>query len=87
MSIGSGYSGPGLYLHYKGGRYEVLGLGLQEADHLPVVVYRPEAGEMPADVHPSDFWTRPLDSFNGEVIVGGLEDWSREVVPRFVRIA
>jgi hypothetical protein len=72
------YRGPGLYKHYKGGVYDVLGVALEEHDHSSVVVvYRPANG-WPDDVPPADYWVRPLDVFNEAV--------SPEV-PRFERFA
>lgn len=80
------YQGPGIYTHYKGRRYEVLGIGVEESTTRPVVVYRPEEGYMPEIVGTglpeTHFWTRPLEDFNAEVPVGGTERHT-ETAPRF----
>jgi hypothetical protein len=76
------YQGPGLYQHYKGGRYDVLGLGVHEhaKEHQPnfdpddsaqqYVVYRPLTdGSLLHDTS-ADFWIRRLDNFNETRSVG-----------------
>ena len=68
---------PGEYLHYKGGRYQVVGIGLHTETEEPYVVYKPlyeiEGGQ-------PDFWLRPLGMFTGTVVVDGAE------TPRFRRV-
>jgi len=60
----------GHYLHYKGNRYEVIGVARHsETDEL-LVVYRPLYGE-------GALWVRPLSMFTQTVTVEGRE------VPRF----
>ena len=75
------YSGPGIYRHYKGGLYEVLGLGLKEdtvvkpdspdaGPEVICVVYRPvpfHAKESMLDSRDEEFWLRELDDFNATV--------------------
>lgn len=68
------YKGPGIYRHYKGGQYLVVGLAVEEATLNPVVIYRPKQEIMPADVREKvgmsvSYWTRPLESFNGDGVV------------------
>jgi hypothetical protein len=66
------YRGPGIYRHYKGNDYLVIGLGCEEATLIPVVIYRPKNKIMPDDVRrkvgaPVTYWTRPLEDFNAMV--------------------
>lgn len=66
------YEGPGIYEHYKGGRYRVLGLSVPERSKPELepreVVYEPiTPGSLLEDVEDVAFWTRPLDEFNETV--------------------
>ncbi len=67
---------PGLYRHYKGGRYEVIGVARHSETKEALVVYRalyePEPGE-------GSLWVRPKAMFLETVVVGGKK------VPRFRR--
>ncbi|MBP9827003.1 DUF1653 domain-containing protein [Candidatus Saccharibacteria bacterium] len=65
---------PGLYEHYKGGRYIVLLTARQESDLSPVVVYISLQGK--AD-DPTQVWVRPLDDFTASVHQG------EKIVSRF----
>ncbi len=64
---------PGLYRHYKGNDYRVLGLARHSETLEPVVVYRALYGA-------GGLWVRPADMFLETVEVGGRP------VPRFARI-
>lgn len=64
---------PGIYLHYKGQRYEVLGLACHSETEEELVVYRALYGE-------HGLWVRPYRMFVEEVSVNG------EVLPRFRRL-
>jgi hypothetical protein len=67
---------PGVYEHYKGKRYLVLGVGCHTEVHDYFVVYTPlyeHAGQ-------PDIWLRPYDMFIETVEVQG------EVLPRFKKI-
>jgi hypothetical protein len=78
------YSGPGIYRHYKGGLYEVLGSGLKEdtvvkednpdaGPEVVLVVYRPvpfHEKESLLDDRNEDFWLRELNDFNASVMTG-----------------
>jgi hypothetical protein len=48
---------PGLYRHYKGGEYSVLGVARHSETEERLVVYRPEYGDR-------DLWVRPLAMFS-----------------------
>lgn len=61
---------PGIYYHYKGSRYEVLGLAHHSESEEPLVVYRALYGDY-------GLWVRPLAMFNESVEMQG------ESVPRF----
>lgn len=63
---------PGYYRHYKGGRYEVIGVARHSETHEPLVVYRPLYGE-------GALWVRPYEMFIETVVVDGLAQ------PRFAR--
>lgn len=51
---------PGIYRHFKGNRYEVLGVAKHSETEEPLVVYRALYGE-------GGLWARPLDMFASRV--------------------
>lgn len=61
---------PGLYRHYKGALYSVLGTARHSETEEWLVVYQPQYGER-------GLWVRPLDMFTEQVLVEG------KPVPRF----
>jgi hypothetical protein len=61
---------PGLYEHYKGGRYEVLHLARHSETEEQLVVYRALYGDR-------GVWVRPLEMFAETVTIDGDD------VPRF----
>ena len=63
---------PGMYRHYKGNNYRVLGLARHSETLEPLVVYQALYGERGT-------WVRPAAMFLEMVDVNGL------AVPRFVR--
>jgi hypothetical protein len=60
----------GRYRHYKGGRYDVIGVARHSETLEPLVVYRPLYGA-------GELWVRPHAMFFGTVDVDGRP------VPRF----
>jgi hypothetical protein len=56
---------PGVYSHYKGKKYEVIGVGRHTETSEELVVYRP--------LYESDvgYWVRPLAMFNEQVTING----------------
>jgi hypothetical protein len=64
---------PGLYRHYKGGEYEVVGVARHSESLDPMVIYRPLYNE-------SGLWVRPHAMFFEQVEVGG------ELQPRFALV-
>lgn len=54
----------GIYQHYKGHNYEVIGVASHSEDESLLVVYRPLYGE-------GGLWVRPLAMFREEVSVNG----------------
>ncbi|MBL8075761.1 MAG: DUF1653 domain-containing protein [Nitrospira sp.] len=64
---------PGIYRHYKGSRYEVLGVAKHSETEEEFVVYRALYGER-------GLWIRPLAMFVERVEKDGVS------VPRFFRI-
>ncbi len=67
---------PGTYQHYKGKRYEVIGLSCHTETQEYFVTYKPLYDH---DGQP-DIWVRPYDMFVESVAVGG------KTVPRFSKI-
>lgn len=65
---------PGLYRHYKGNNYEVIGLAHHSETQEPVVIYRALYGER-------GLWVRPYAMFCEEVVVDGRR------VPRFAFVS
>lgn len=64
---------PGLYRHYKGNEYRVLGLARHSETLEPLVVYQALYGER-------GVWVRPAAMFVEKVVVAG------KAVPRFARV-
>jgi len=65
---------PGIYEHYKGQQYEVIGLARHSETEEDLVVYRALYGE-------HGLWVRPYSMFVEEVSVNG------EPLPRFRFVA
>ena len=61
---------PGPYMHYKGLRYEVLGVVRHSETLEPLVLYRAEYGER-------GLWVRPVAMFTEDVEIEGVRQ------PRF----
>ena len=64
---------PGVYRHYKGELYDVIGVATHSETGERLVVYRPQYGER-------GLWVRPLGMFTEAVDVGGTRR------PRFERL-
>jgi hypothetical protein len=65
---------PGLYRHYKGLMYEVVGTVRHSESLEPMTLYRALYGD-------KGLWVRPAAMFNEEVVIDG------RVQPRFARQA
>jgi hypothetical protein len=63
---------PGLYRHYKGLLYEVVGTARHSESLAPMTLYRALYGER-------GLWVRPAGMFNEEVVIDGVRQ------PRFAR--
>ena len=63
---------PGLYRHYKGQPYQVIGTVRHSETLEPMTLYRALYGER-------GLWVRPAAMFNEEVVIGGVRQ------PRFAR--
>ncbi len=63
----------GLYKHYKGNIYDVIGVATHSEDESKLVVYRPTYGD-------KDLWVRPYAMFSETVEIGG------KILPRFAYI-
>lgn len=72
------YDGPGIYQHYKGGYYRVIGVGKHESSGALVVIYHSYNidYDLPRFVEGVDFVCRPLnhedgnDAFNTRILNG-----------------
>ena len=56
---------PGLYRHYKGGEYELVGVARHSETLEPLVIYRPL-------YNATGLWARPHEMFFGELEVDGV---------------
>lgn len=56
---------PGLYEHYKGQHYQVLGVAHHSETLEPLVIYRALYGEC-------GLWVRPFEMFTGTVLIDGV---------------
>lgn len=65
---------PGIYRHYKGNRYRVLGLGRHSETLEPLVIYQALYGE-------GGTWARPAAMWSETVAVDGRAQ------PRFERVS
>ena len=63
---------PGIYQHYKGNKYRVIGVAKHSESLEDMVVYEPLYDNKMAKL-----WVRPLEMFLGEVECNG------ENIPRF----
>ena len=63
---------PGLYRHYKGMQYEVVGTVRHSETLAPMTLYRALYGER-------GLWVRPAAMFNEELMIDGVRQ------PRFLR--
>lgn len=58
----------GLYRHYKGGLYDVVGVARHSETQEPLVVYRPRAS---ATRDASGWWVRPHAMFFETIVIEG----------------
>lgn len=65
---------PGLYEHYKGKKYKVIGVALHSETLEPLVVYEPQYKIK------AKLWVRPYKMFIENVVIDGIER------PRFRKI-
>ena len=56
----------GVYSHYKGLRYEVLGVVRHSESYEPMVLYKPLYGAQ-------GMWVRPYEMFCEEVVIKGVK--------------
>lgn len=57
----------GIYQHYKGNRYELLGVAKHSETLEPMVVYRALYGEGALWVRPAAMWSEPVETPEGTV--------------------
>ena len=55
---------PGIYRHFKGNRYEVIGIARHSETMEPMVVYRALYGEGGLWVRPAAMWNEHVDKEN-----------------------
>ena len=55
---------PGIYRHFKGNRYEVIGIANHSETMEPMVVYRALYGEQGLWVRPAAMWNEIVDKEN-----------------------
>ena len=56
----------GIYQHYKGNQYEVIGIARHSETLEPMVIYRAMYGER-------EYWVRPLPMFIDMVVIEEIE--------------
>lgn len=64
---------PGLYRHYKGNDYKVIGVGMHTETEEKLVFYQSQYGNF-------DYWARPVSMWNENV------EYEGQILPRFTRI-
>ena len=55
---------PGIYRHFKGNRYEVIGMACHSETMEPMVVYRALYGEYSLWVRPAAMWNEIVETPN-----------------------
>jgi len=65
----------GMYQHYKGNKYEVIGMALDSENLQPTVIYKPLYDSKVA------LWARPYDMFTSTVRIEGVD------TPRFKKVS
>ena len=58
---------PGIYRHYKGNNYELIGVASHSETLEPMVVYRALYGERGLWVRPAAMWPEPVETPAGIV--------------------
>lgn len=61
---------PGIYQHYKGKDYKVIGIGMHTETEEKLVLYQSLYGNF-------DFWARPVSMWNEQV------EYEGQILPRF----
>ena len=64
----------GIYTHYKGNRYDVIGVACHTETHEAVVVYRPLYDST------AELFVRPYDMFVETITIDG------QIIPRFKKV-
>lgn len=79
------YEGPGIYQHWKGGHYRVIGVAMHESTGAKVVIYHSYsiAHDTARIKEGVDFVCRPLNARDGE---NAFNTRSESGQPRFVKI-
>lgn len=65
----------GMYQHYKGNKYEVIGMALDSENLQPTVIYKPLYDSKVA------LWARPYDMFVDNVAIESKQ------IPRFKKVS
>ena len=61
------YIETGTYQHYKGNKYEVIGIALDSENVQPLVIYKPLYESKVS------LWARPYDMFMSTVLINGID--------------
>ena len=88
------YQGPGIYKHYKGGYYRVVGTAKHESNGTYLVIYHSYSvdHDLSRWMDGVDWVARPLnatdgqDAFNQDVIAPGTGHPGAVTVPRFEKV-
>jgi hypothetical protein len=88
------YQGPGIYKHYKGGYYRVVGTAKHESDGNYLVIYHSYSvdHDLSRWMDGVDWVARPLnvtdgqDAFNQDVIAPGTGHPGAATIPRFEKV-
>ncbi|HVI80836.1 MAG TPA: DUF1653 domain-containing protein [Candidatus Acidoferrum sp.] len=84
--IVNAYEGAGIYRHYKGDCYRVIGIGKHESTHVKVVIYHSYNVEHEVSrwIDGVDFVCRPLNAEDGD---DAFNTRAANGMPRFVKLA
>lgn len=82
------YEGPGIYRHYKGGYYRVLGVARHEGTHHKFVIYHSYSVEHDLDrwMENVDYVARPLNKLDGFNAFNFPVNRAETEEPRFVKV-
>jgi hypothetical protein len=83
------YEGPGIYMHYKGGHYRVIGVAKHESTSQKLVIYHSYSvgHDLGRWMEGVDFVARPLNSDDGDDAFNKpVRPGSESQAPRFQKV-